>query len=545
MEADNPLHKLCNNLNCSICLELFTNPLTLECGHNFCQKCIHEHWDRESATFTCPECRVTYKQRPEPQKNVSLSNLAEEVRALEKSTVLVPAVQTVTPAHNAVPTLCQRHHQELILYCSDDSRCICCKCLLAGCKQHDVLEIAELCQRRKKKLSNDLLSNDRQLNHTEEEMKRWKCNIENLKDSHEKMVAGIIAKFEQVRKTLDECQTLVVESVNFNKTAALTKSEEHVMHLQRHLEELERHQTKAKMLLMKDGVAFLEGLPQLDPIGVAPISPNIQLNGNLQMEAVTTILPEVNKLLQTDLPNLLHPEKPVDKLEETPRFSSGIAENDACCIEGTSRTSLSPWKTSHRTPTRISTLRAQLLKDYRNLTFNPETASKYIEISQRNCKATHKKFLRKKDMPNSSRRFQSWQVMCTEGFSEGSHYWEVDVSTYFVELGVAYGSLDLNSTIGQNSSSWSLQMRTMHHSAWHNNIETKLPSPMFTEIGIHIDMTAGTLAFYGIQDGSLRHLHSFSCHFSEKVFPVFWIGEDANVTIRTISNAAMDAETEG
>uniref|UniRef100_A0A8D0AC49 E3 ubiquitin-protein ligase TRIM21-like n=1 Tax=Sander lucioperca TaxID=283035 RepID=A0A8D0AC49_SANLU len=30
---------------CSICLDVFTDPVTIPCGHNFCKTCITDHWD--------------------------------------------------------------------------------------------------------------------------------------------------------------------------------------------------------------------------------------------------------------------------------------------------------------------------------------------------------------------------------------------------------------------------------------------------------------------------------------------------------------------
>ncbi|XP_073540015.1 E3 ubiquitin-protein ligase TRIM65 [Phyllobates terribilis] len=541
MEADDPVSQMRNNLNCSICLEVFANPLTLPCGHSFCMTCIHKHWDKEMPPYTCPDCRLAFAQRPEPQKNFSLSKVVDDMKALEMRRALVLPVQTDPGANNTAPTLCQRHLQPLIMYCSTESRSICAKCLLTGCRQHDVQDVEELSGQKKEILSNDLIASDRQQKHTEEEIEKWKCKIEDIKDSYEKIVSGMTGKFNQVQKTLEECRILAVEAVGCEKTAALTQAEEHVLLLQSHLQNLEQHRMEAAMLLRKDGVAFLEGVPKLVPVGTAPASPNVPLCGNLQMEAVTKILPEVTRLLQQELPNFLHPQKPI----EASGIPSGITVNDACCIAGPS---LSEHKTSpQKTPGRgrISALRTQLCKDYRNLKFDPETANKYIDISHENCKATHKEWFRKNDVEDSPNRFQTWNVMCTEGFSEGSHYWEVLLSTYFVDIGVAYGSLkrskEQENKIGHNSSSWSLQLRSMRQSVWHDKKETKLHSSMFTELGVHLDLSSGSLTFYGVNDGCLHLLHSFSCLFTEKVFPVFWIGEDANITIRTIPNAEMDA----
>ncbi|CAG01905.1 unnamed protein product, partial [Tetraodon nigroviridis] len=30
---------------CSICLEVFTRPVSTSCGHNFCIECIQNYWD--------------------------------------------------------------------------------------------------------------------------------------------------------------------------------------------------------------------------------------------------------------------------------------------------------------------------------------------------------------------------------------------------------------------------------------------------------------------------------------------------------------------
>ncbi|KFV12750.1 Tripartite motif-containing protein 62, partial [Pterocles gutturalis] len=34
-------------LVCSICLEMFRVPVTLPCRHNFCNRCISNHWHKQ------------------------------------------------------------------------------------------------------------------------------------------------------------------------------------------------------------------------------------------------------------------------------------------------------------------------------------------------------------------------------------------------------------------------------------------------------------------------------------------------------------------
>ncbi|XP_078667252.1 E3 ubiquitin-protein ligase TRIM32-like [Branchiostoma floridae x Branchiostoma belcheri] len=47
-------------LSCSICLELFTRPKVLPCGHTFCQDCLQDDASRRTP-FQCPNCRQQVK----------------------------------------------------------------------------------------------------------------------------------------------------------------------------------------------------------------------------------------------------------------------------------------------------------------------------------------------------------------------------------------------------------------------------------------------------------------------------------------------------
>uniref|UniRef100_A0A8D0AE74 RING-type domain-containing protein n=1 Tax=Sander lucioperca TaxID=283035 RepID=A0A8D0AE74_SANLU len=42
---------------CSICLDVFTDPVSTSCGHNFCKNCITEHWNTNDQ-YLCPLCKM-------------------------------------------------------------------------------------------------------------------------------------------------------------------------------------------------------------------------------------------------------------------------------------------------------------------------------------------------------------------------------------------------------------------------------------------------------------------------------------------------------
>uniref|UniRef100_A0A4W3JJ46 E3 ubiquitin-protein ligase TRIM39-like n=1 Tax=Callorhinchus milii TaxID=7868 RepID=A0A4W3JJ46_CALMI len=51
-------HSLSEDLVCPVCLDLFTDPVTLDCGHNFCRCCISQSWETKESK-ACPECRTS------------------------------------------------------------------------------------------------------------------------------------------------------------------------------------------------------------------------------------------------------------------------------------------------------------------------------------------------------------------------------------------------------------------------------------------------------------------------------------------------------
>eukprot|EP00062_Callorhinchus_milii_P026109 gi/632987842/ref/XP_007882780.1/ PREDICTED: zinc finger protein RFP-like [Callorhinchus milii] len=59
---------------CSICLEFYTDPLNISCGHNFCRDCILYCWGTGQESVSCPQCRQQILQRG-VRPNRTLSNM--------------------------------------------------------------------------------------------------------------------------------------------------------------------------------------------------------------------------------------------------------------------------------------------------------------------------------------------------------------------------------------------------------------------------------------------------------------------------------------
>lgn len=68
-------------VHCSICLDVFTNPVSIPCGHNFCQSCILGYW-KTSPLYQCPMCKKSFHKRPDISINTVLREIAEQFKEI-------------------------------------------------------------------------------------------------------------------------------------------------------------------------------------------------------------------------------------------------------------------------------------------------------------------------------------------------------------------------------------------------------------------------------------------------------------------------------
>ncbi|XP_051283901.1 protein NLRC3 [Dicentrarchus labrax] len=190
---------------------------------------------------------------------------------------------------------------------------------------------------------------------------------------------------------------------------------------------------------------------------------------------------------------------------------------------------------------RLDTLRAdpagvqwlnQGLRKYScKLTLDPNTAHKFLKLSENNKKVTD---LRKEHpYPDHKDRFDYWpQVLCENGLT-GRCYWEVEWSGK-VYVAVSYRGIGRNgdsdgSKFGGNDQSWSLTCTDGGYNAWHNNSGTLISSSSVSNrVAVYVDCPAGTLSFYRVSSDTLIHLHTFNSTFTEPLYPGFGYGVKFN-----------------
>ncbi|XP_043100766.1 E3 ubiquitin/ISG15 ligase TRIM25 isoform X2 [Puntigrus tetrazona] len=73
---------LSEELQCSVCLDVFSDPVTIPCGHNFCKTCLELFWSK-SQKCLCPFCKETFNKCPDLKCNTALGEI---VQLFEKNT---------------------------------------------------------------------------------------------------------------------------------------------------------------------------------------------------------------------------------------------------------------------------------------------------------------------------------------------------------------------------------------------------------------------------------------------------------------------------
>ncbi|XP_071481283.1 E3 ubiquitin-protein ligase TRIM56-like [Diadema antillarum] len=111
-----------HNLECPVCLTLFSQPKLLVCSHTFCKDCLERVFQAQPnpQTITCPVCReetpISSGDVSKLQTNVSMNSLADEVKTKSPTCTVCemdeksPAVSYCQDCGKYMCTSCERSH---------------------------------------------------------------------------------------------------------------------------------------------------------------------------------------------------------------------------------------------------------------------------------------------------------------------------------------------------------------------------------------------------------------------------------------------------
>ncbi|KAM5157068.1 E3 ubiquitin/ISG15 ligase TRIM25-like [Mantella aurantiaca] len=515
------LADLRQELDCSICLNTYTDPVNLRCGHNFCRVCIDRVLDtqEDSGGYSCPECRQEFQDRPTLHRNITLRNIVETFRSTEPDQETgifcthcihspVPAViscllceaslcndhlkvHSKSPDHILTePTTsmekrkCSVHKKILEYYCTADAACICVSCSLIGEHQgHKVETLDEASERKKHTLKHvlqKLISN----------RKEMEIMVRSLQERRKKVQEEVAGERERV-------------------TALITD-------LRRQLEDLEKR--------------VLREIFRQEERLLHPLSDLIQ-QLEIKKDDLSRKMGDIEELCNMTDPLTVLQESHTGDLSDTEEGDNEDRErNDKLLHDGGG---LDVTGISHTLHTGLSDMMKGVnvflsIQEASDLVLDVNTAHNNLQISDDKKTASFSD-IEQNRLETPGRFLYCFQVLSSQNFSSGRHYWEVDVSkSLHCLVGMCYPSIERRgdqSWIGRNNKSWGLHSYNRICFLEHDDKQITIsPNIHSNRVRIYLDYEARQLSFYDLCD-PIRHLHTFTTTFTEPLHAVLSVGK--------------------
>ncbi|XP_014331366.2 zinc-binding protein A33-like isoform X1 [Xiphophorus maculatus] len=132
------------DLSCTICQDVYRDPVVLFCSHSFCRLCLKNWWE-EKKKLECPLCKDE-STTSDPPCNLALKMLCERFLLTRKKEVTKPEV------------CCRLHGERFKLFCVDDNELLCLVCQHSGDHHgHKLQPVNEVAQGQRNELRKALM----------------------------------------------------------------------------------------------------------------------------------------------------------------------------------------------------------------------------------------------------------------------------------------------------------------------------------------------------------------------------------------------------
>ncbi|XP_059192066.1 nuclear factor 7, ovary-like [Centropristis striata] len=494
---------------CSICLDLFTDPVTIPCGHNFCKTCITEHWDK-NIQCQCPNCKNVFNTRPELQVNTVISEMAAhsseqqvskpgevpcdictgtKLKALKSCLVCLVSYcefhmephlttsglkrhQLIDPVENLESRMCTEHDKLLELFCKTDQTCVCMLCTISAHMTHDVVPLKEGYEGKKAELEGEI---HQMIQERELKIEEIKHSVELSKEDADRETADGVQVFTALKESVERSQAELIDRIKEKQRKTEKQAEDFIKELEQEISELKKRSTEVEQLTQsEDHLHLLQSL--------------LSLNAALPTKNWTEL--NVRPLHEGTVRRALY------QLEETLNEKMKEVVN-----------------------TELKRVRQSAV----DVTLDYDTAHPNLIVSYYGKRVQYRD--EKKDVPNNPERFnRDAYVLARQSFSSGRFYYEVGVRRYNDwTLGVARESINRKGKIYLSPSNgyWSICLRNGDEYKAFNEYPVYLSLKSHPEkVGVFVHYEEGLVSFYDVYNAAL--IYSFTgCSFTEELYPFF------------------------
>uniref|UniRef100_A0A4W3I1B6 RING-type E3 ubiquitin transferase n=1 Tax=Callorhinchus milii TaxID=7868 RepID=A0A4W3I1B6_CALMI len=243
-------------LNCAICLDFFTDPVSLDCGHNFCRLCITGSWENQEKN-SCAICRQVTAER-NFKVNWALAKMVEKAREF-----------TLEPTPTAVNRQCEKHREDLKLFCEDDKKLICSICRDA--KEHrghiflPIDEAAEIYKvPRPSGGSHSVSTSYFHLKHFYS-VHLFQDQVKSSIEQVNSLQTHVTAQFAKMHQSLTDREQRVMRDLKEREEEILYRMETNLREIQDKLESVEQKLSELQTQMGKDAVTLVQSELQMSP----------------------------------------------------------------------------------------------------------------------------------------------------------------------------------------------------------------------------------------------------------------------------------------
>uniref|UniRef100_A0AAZ1XVQ1 E3 ubiquitin-protein ligase TRIM39-like n=2 Tax=Oreochromis aureus TaxID=47969 RepID=A0AAZ1XVQ1_OREAU len=511
---------------CSICLDVFTDPVTTPCGHNFCKTCISQHWDMNQSC-QCPMCKETFYTRPQLRVNTLFSEMVAQFRreALQKAssssseqqaakpgevpcdvctgtrlkalksclvcqtsycqTHLEPHLtvkglkrhQLIDAVENLEGRMCTKHDKLLELFCKTDQTCVCMLCSVLDHKNHEFVPLREEYEGKKA------------------ELEKTEAEIQQMIQKRRLKIQEIT---ESVKMSKDAADRQKVEGVQVF-TALMESVERRLKELMKEIEDKQETTEKQAEGLIKDLEQEISEL----------------MERSSEVEQLSRSEDHLHLLQSFSSLKAAPPTKDWTEVRVHPPSYEGTVLRAVAQLEETIRKLMKK---------KLLEAELQRVQQYEvDVTLDPDTAHPALILSD-DRKQVYDSDVKKK-LPDNPERFSYCVcVLGEQSFSSGRFYFEVQVKGKTAwALGVATESINRKGgiTLRPQDGFWTIGL--INRNKYRALIGSPLPlclHPGPEKVGVFVDYEEGLVSFYDV--GAAALIYSFTgCSFTHKLHPYF------------------------
>ncbi|XP_068458610.1 E3 ubiquitin-protein ligase TRIM21-like isoform X2 [Clinocottus analis] len=503
---------------CSICLDVFTDPVTIPCGHNFCKACITQHW-KVNVSSQCPNCNKRFSTRPELKVNTFISEMAAHsseqqaakpgevpcdvctgtrLKALKSCLVCLNSYcethlephltrpglkrhQLIDPVENLEDRMCTKHDKLLELFCKTDQMCVCALCTVLDHKNHDVVPLKEEYEGKKAELEKTDDEIQQMIQKRRLKIQEIKHSVELSEGDADREIAGGVQVFTALKESVERSQAELIHTIKEKQRKTEKQAEGFIKELEQEICELKKRSTEVAQLSLSEDHLHL--LQRSRTLKAAPPTKNwtgVRVSPPSHEGTVRRALNQLEETLSNQMKKLLE----------------------------------------------IALKRVQ--QSAVDVTLDPDTAHPKLILSDDGKQVKLGDV--KKNLPDNPERFDTGvNVLAKQSFSSGRFYFEVQVKGKTKwDLGVVRESINRkrNIILSPQKGFWTicLMNENQYYALDDPPVRLSLRSGP-QKVGVFVDYEEGLVSFHDVDAAAL--IYSFTgCCFTEKLYPFFGLGRN-------------------